>query len=222
MEPEIPTQPHLSPPQSTCSSSLPATMAHHEEDHSYHPQDAVSAAIKTTMLTGGVGLFASAVQNTLVRQNIGPLGIFIRSGSTITILAAMGGTYEFAKTASANLREKQDPVNTAIGGFFSGAILGLRARTLPAVLGYGVALSAGMYAFDYTGGNLFGYSKNKEEDEFERRTKLRKAFQTPAEQTFAELGEGRGIYGPNYEERRAERIKEAYGIEVPRSPVPAS
>ncbi|KAJ5380004.1 NADH-ubiquinone oxidoreductase [Penicillium cataractarum] len=221
-------------------------MANHEEDHHYHPQDAVSAATKTTLMTGGIGLFASAVQNTLVRQNVGPLGIFMRSGSTITILAAMGGTYEFAKTASANLREKQDPLNTAIGGFFSGAILGLRgqlrtcmnysiaigstlwytdqflARSLPAVLGYGVALSTGLFAFDYTGGSLFGYDKDKTEDEFDRRTKLRKAFQTPAEQTFAELGEGRGIYGPNYEERRAERIKEAYGIEVPRSPVPAS
>jgi hypothetical protein len=31
-----------------------------------------------------------------------------------------------------------------------------------------------------------------------------------------------GVYGPGYEQRRAERIKEAYGIEVPTSPVPAS
>ena len=31
-----------------------------------------------------------------------------------------------------------------------------------------------------------------------------------------------GIYGPNYEERRRERIKEAYGIEVPTQPMPAS
>ena len=31
-----------------------------------------------------------------------------------------------------------------------------------------------------------------------------------------------GITGPNYEERRRERIKESYGIEVPTSPVPAS
>lgn len=70
------------------------------------------------------------------------------------------------------------------------------ARSLPAVLGYGIALSTGMFAFDYTGGTLFGYSKDKNEDEFDRRTKLRKAFQTPAEQTFAELGEGRGMYYP--------------------------
>lgn len=65
-------------------------------------------------------------------------------------------------------------------------------RTFPAVLKYGVGLSVAMYAFEYTGGSLFGYQKDREEDEFERRQKLRKAFQTPAEQTFAELGEGRG------------------------------
>ena len=40
--------------------------------------------------------------------------------------AAMGGTYEFVKTASANLREKEDHWNVALGGFFSGTILGLR------------------------------------------------------------------------------------------------
>jgi hypothetical protein len=40
----------------------------------------------------------------------------------------MGGTYEFVKTASANLREKEDHYNVALGGFFSGAILGLRGK----------------------------------------------------------------------------------------------
>lgn len=38
------------------------------------------------MYTGGVGLFASAVQNTLLKQNVGPWGIFVRSGSTIGIM----------------------------------------------------------------------------------------------------------------------------------------
>lgn len=69
----------------------------------------------------------------------------------------------------------------------------LPARTFPAVLGYGAATATAMAAFDYTQG-FFGYSKDKEEDEFERRQKLRKAYQTPAEQTFAELGEGRGTW----------------------------
>lgn len=40
----------------------------------------------------------------------------------------MGGTYEFVKFASANLREKNDSLNPAIGGFFSGAVLGLKCQ----------------------------------------------------------------------------------------------
>ncbi|GAB1209382.1 hypothetical protein BDV32DRAFT_59024 [Aspergillus pseudonomiae] len=199
-----------------------ATMAGQTEDHSYHPKDAIQATMKTTMLTGGVGLFASAVQNTLTRKNVGPFGVFVRSGSTIGVFAAMGGTYEFVKTASANLREKEDHWNVALGGFFSGAILGLRARTFPALLGYGAALATAMGAFEYTGGSLWGYKKNADIDEFERREQLRKSYRTSGEQTLAELGEGRGLYGPGYAERRAQRIKEAYGIEVPTSQAPAS
>ena len=65
-------------------------------------------------------------------------------------------------------------------------------RTLPAVLGYGIALSTAMTAFEYTGGSLFGYQKDTSVDEFDRRTALREAFQTPGEQTISELGEGRG------------------------------
>lgn len=59
-------------------------MAHHEEDHTYHPKDAVLTAINTATLTGGVGFFAAAVQNTLTKQNVGPMGVFIRGGSTIS------------------------------------------------------------------------------------------------------------------------------------------
>ncbi|KAL1864932.1 hypothetical protein Plec18167_009603 [Paecilomyces lecythidis] len=197
-------------------------MASPTEENHYHPKDAIAAAGKTTLLTGGIGLFTSAVQNTLVKKNVGPWGVFTRTGSTIGVFAAMGGTYEFVKTASANLREKEDPWNVALGGFFSGSILGLRARTFPAVFGYGAALAAVLYAFEFTGGSLRGYEKDRSVDEFERLEKLRKAYRTPAEDTFAELGEGRGIYAPGYAERRRERIKQAYGIEVPATAPPAS
>lgn len=82
------------PPTSQQPSGLPAshspsfaTMASHnaQQEHHYHPQDALSAATKATTLTGGVGLFASAVQNTLTKQNVGPMGVFIKSGGTIGI-----------------------------------------------------------------------------------------------------------------------------------------
>ncbi len=42
----------------------------------------------------------------------------------------MGGAYEFAKSASANLRQQDDTYNHAIGGFFSGSMLGLRCRCM--------------------------------------------------------------------------------------------
>lgn len=74
-------------PVAPAAPSLQSTMAHHEsEDHSYHPQDALSVAIKATALTGSIGLVGSAVQNTLARQNVGSLGIFMRSGSTVGVL----------------------------------------------------------------------------------------------------------------------------------------
>jgi len=43
--------------------------------------------------------------------------------------AAMGGAYEFSKCASANLRQKDDSYNGAIGGFFAGSMLGLRCTS---------------------------------------------------------------------------------------------
>lgn len=45
-------------------------------------------------------------------------------------IAAVGGSYEFTRFASANLREKDDSLNTAIGGFLAGSVLGLRGSCL--------------------------------------------------------------------------------------------
>lgn len=38
----------------------------------------------------------------------------------------MGGTYEFTKFASANLRKKNDSLNTALGGLVAGSVLGFK------------------------------------------------------------------------------------------------
>lgn len=40
----------------------------------------------------------------------------------------VGGVFNFAQAASANLREKEDAYNTAIGGFLGGSIIGLRSK----------------------------------------------------------------------------------------------
>jgi len=52
--------------------------------------------------------------------------------------AAVGGTYEFTRFASANLREKEDSLNTAIGGFLAGSVLGLRCGWLCRISCFGV------------------------------------------------------------------------------------
>jgi hypothetical protein len=43
--------------------------------------------------------------------------------------AAVGGSYAFVSTASANLRTKDDMWNQVYGGLAAGAILGLRSKT---------------------------------------------------------------------------------------------
>lgn len=50
------------------------------EEHVYHPKDAVSAAVQASLITGTAGLFMSAVQSSLARQNIGLLGVFTKTG----------------------------------------------------------------------------------------------------------------------------------------------
>ncbi|KAF2838590.1 hypothetical protein M501DRAFT_1004358 [Patellaria atrata CBS 101060] len=187
-----------------------------EQQKHYKPKDAIKSTIQTTMITATFGGFISAVQNTLTKQNVGAMGIFTRTGGTIGVFAAMGGSYEFAKMAAANLREKDDSWNPAIGGFFGGSMIGFaKGRTFGSVLGYGTALAVILGVFDYTGNSITGYTRDSTVDEVSRKEFLRKNRRRPIEETISELGEGRGIYAPGYRERRAERIKENYGIDVP-------
>jgi hypothetical protein len=94
-------------------------------------------------------------------------------------------------------------------------------RRMPPVVGYGAGLAVVMFAYSYGGGELTGYWKDPNVDQYERHEQMRKNKRRPIEETIAELGEGRGIYGPGYEERRRQRIKERYGIDVPVGPQPA-
>lgn len=55
----------------------------------YHPKDAVSSTANTTIVTGSAGFFASAVQNTLQKQNVGPMGVFTKSGGTIAMFGML-------------------------------------------------------------------------------------------------------------------------------------
>ncbi|KAM0716091.1 hypothetical protein Q7P37_008605 [Cladosporium fusiforme] len=212
--PHIPIDGLTSTPPTLSALPTPAAMAGQDHDD-YHPKDAVGSAIKATLVTGGAGAFISTIQNTLTKQNVGAFGVFTRSGSTIGIFAAMGGAYMFSKDAAANLRQKDDSYNSAIGGAFAGSMLGLKFRSAPSVFGYGAALSIALAAFTYTGGKLTGYERDPAVDEVSRKEYLRKNRRRPVDEIVNELGEGRGITAPGFEERRAQRIKENYGIDVP-------
>jgi len=181
----------------------------------YQPKDALAAAAQGTLVMGSAGALLSAVQNSLAKQNIGAMGFITRTGGTIGLFAAMGGTYLFTKTATANLREKDDFINSALGGFLGGAIMGTRFRTLSAVLGYGSSLALLLGVFDYTGGSLRSIVRDISLDEVSRKEMIRGTRQRPIEDIFDHTGETPMVHGPGYEERRKARLKEKYGIVLP-------
>jgi len=181
----------------------------------YEPKDAIAQSMRSATFTGSAGLLLAAVQNTLTRENVGAFGVFTKFGGTIALFAAMGGTYAFVSTAAANLRQKNDAYNPGLGGFFAGALVGLRNRTMPSVLGNGLLLGVALAGAQYTGGAIFSHRPDPDEDKFAKKEEIRRRFRRPVNEMINEIGEGRGIYGPGYDERRKQRLKEAYGIDVP-------
>ncbi|KAI9752432.1 MAG: hypothetical protein M1815_000510 [Lichina confinis] len=188
-----------------------------EGEEVYRPQDVVRATLRAMMITGGVGLAYSAVQNSLTKHNVGAWGVFTRSGGVVTMFVAAGGAYEFGRVASANLREKDDSWGPAIGGFIGGAVLALRARSIAPVIGSGTAVAVLLGAYHYTGESLAGFREDQKEDDFDRKEFLRKNRRRPIDETIDELGERRGIHAPGFDQRRRERIRQNYGIDVPSS-----
>ncbi|CAK7264132.1 hypothetical protein SEPCBS57363_000915 [Sporothrix epigloea] len=182
----------------------------------YQPQDALYAGVKGTAVVGGAGLFLSSIQNSLQKRNVGAWGVFTRTGGTVASFAAVGGVFEFARVASANLRQKNDAYNTAIGGFLAGSVFGLSSGKMPRIVGMGAFTAVVLAVFDFTGGQLTGLTQDTDEDRFARKEYLRKNRRRPGEETIAQLGDGRGgmIHSPNYEELRIERLKEKYGYEI--------
>lgn len=134
---------------------------------------------------------------------------------TVVIAAATGISYVFVRNVTSNLREKDDAYGSALGGFVAGSIVGIKGRTVASVLGMGAFTAVLTGVMTHTGGSLKGGHQDLDADVKGQKDAHRKNYRSPIEQTIAELGEGRGIHGPGYAERRKERIKANYGIEVP-------
>ena len=67
----------------------------------------------------------------------------------------------------------------------------ISGRSIPFMLGSGAAFSVAMSTFHYTGG-FRPKQAEIEEDEYERRARIKRNRRRPIEETIAELGEGRG------------------------------
>ncbi|KIW00894.1 uncharacterized protein PV09_07646 [Verruconis gallopava] len=188
----------------------------------FEPKDTLAQTFRFGATTGAFGAIFAGIQNTMTRRNPTFWGFFTRFGGTTVTFAATGATYAFVKNFSANLRETDDSWNAAYGGFLAGSIQGLRRLSFPAFFGYGSALASLLFIFDYTGSRWSVHSRDPDVDEVARKEMIRKNRRRPIAETIAELGEGRGIEAPGFEERRRQRLKETYGIDLDAAGVPSS
>ena len=61
----------------------------HEEDKPYQPKDALSQALRGTLICGGAGAFVGAARVALTRQNIGAWAVVTRTGGFIGLLGVL-------------------------------------------------------------------------------------------------------------------------------------
>ncbi|KAL2210791.1 Tim17/Tim22/Tim23 family protein [Sarocladium strictum] len=196
-------------------------MASHDDPHAaqstpaevpYVPRDTISETGKTAVIGFGSGLLAASIQNALSRRNVGAFGIFTRGAPIIGIATFAPAAYTFVSRTTMNLQDKDSSFGAALGGFAAGGVLGLPYRRLPIVMGLGGFVGAFAGALHMFGGRIDSF--RHEEDEFARKETFRRTTRVPVEQTIEELGEGPTIKGPGYEERRRERLREKFGVEI--------
>ncbi|ODN82215.1 hypothetical protein L202_02503 [Cryptococcus amylolentus CBS 6039] len=129
------------------------------EEHTFHPHPALASATKVTLQSAGVGLLVSAVQNALQKHNAGALGVFTRTGSTITLFATMGFSYSYFTSFTANQRETDDALNAAAGGCAAGFIAGVQHKSLPVAVGACAGMAALLGTFSAAGGSFTGVDR---------------------------------------------------------------
>ncbi|CAD6979922.1 unnamed protein product [Tilletia controversa] len=105
---------------------------------------------------GAAGVLFSAVQNAMQTHKAGAMGVFTRTGSTIAIFTAMGGSFAFVEPLVGNIRQTDDALNSAAGGCAAGLVMGANARS-PQTMVFGcLGLGALLGTFQATGRSLVG------------------------------------------------------------------
>ncbi|KAL8290176.1 hypothetical protein RQP46_003115 [Phenoliferia psychrophenolica] len=137
----------------------------------YSPTSAISPAFNVGLTSAGVGLFVSAIKNSLETHNKGAMGVFTRTGWIVGYFATAGFVFSYVDHTVANIRESStDGVAGAAGGCAAGFVSGIRTGSIPKAMGMCAFLGAAIGTYDLAGGQL-GWekgSKNRDEREKDR------------------------------------------------------
>ncbi|PVV03852.1 hypothetical protein BB560_001662 [Smittium megazygosporum] len=117
-----------------------------------HSEGWATDAAKVSLVGAGIGLVVSTTKNIMSSNSPGISGIFTVHGSSIGLYAVIGGVFAGTRGLSAEIRKKDDYINTGIAGCAAGLIIGLRKRSLPSAVGRCAFLSSSLGFIDYTGG----------------------------------------------------------------------
>ncbi|KAG0006607.1 hypothetical protein BGZ65_006104 [Modicella reniformis] len=140
------------------------------EEVIYHAKTPVKEGIQAGAIGAGVGLLVSAVQNSFGSHSQGAMGIFTRTGHTISVFAAMAGVFAATDSVVANVRETKDAWNSAAAGCATGLVAGGFQRNPQTMVLGCVGMGTMMGIFDLSGNTLKGkYAEMTEQQKQELR-----------------------------------------------------
>ncbi|BGP15127.1 hypothetical protein JCM10213_006540 [Rhodosporidiobolus nylandii] len=135
----------------------------------YTPTGALGPAFNVGLTGAGVGLFVSAIKNSVETHNKGAMGVFSRTGWVIGYFATAGFVFSFVDHSVANLIESKDNgIAGASGGCAAGFVSGLRTGSLPKAMGMCAFMGAAVGTYDLAGGQLGWESGKKVRSEREK------------------------------------------------------
>lgn len=135
----------------------------------YHPVAPLAPAFNAGVTGAGVGLFVSAIQNSLQNHNKGAMGVFTRTGWMIGYFATAGFVFSYVDNTVANtIESKTNGVAGAAGGCAAGFVAGIRSGSLPKAMGMCAFMGSLVGTYDLAGGQLGWESGKKPRSEREK------------------------------------------------------
>ncbi|GAA5914767.1 hypothetical protein JCM6882_002737 [Rhodosporidiobolus microsporus] len=135
----------------------------------YTPTSPLAPAFNVGLTGAGVGLFVSAIKNSLDTHNKGAMGVFSRTGWIIGYFATAGFVFSYVDHSVANLIEnKENGVAGASGGCAAGFVSGIRTGSIAKAMGMCAFMGAAVGTYDLAGGQLGWESGKKVRSEREK------------------------------------------------------